>query len=255
MLLKDKKKGKTAAAPKRGADDPQGSQAPKKQKSSQAEKEKVKEGFRIEFRSSVRGHPLVQADFDRLEFVLLHTYLDLEEPNLSYKMSGVGIASGGVWYSCENETTREFLRTVVPSITPPAGAVKYNYVEGEGDLRHIRIHAPIKFWMTRVKFVRAMKLQNSSLETYTDDDGNRVLSDFIIIRGLEPENYEQAKRDRGFKVTMQVHVAVVMAIVQLGGRIDMGHSKVKVTGGGIEAMVKELKNPEDDDANSVINGV
>ena len=73
--------------------------------------------------------------------------------------------------------------------------------------------------------------------------------------GEEPRGSAPQSRYPGIQVTLQVHVAVVMAIVKLSGRIDMGHSKVKVTGSGIEAMVKNQMNPEDDDTNSVQNGV
>ena len=87
--------------------------------------------------------------------------------------------------------------------------------------------------------MRALRLQNPDLMTFVDDDGNRTQADFTLIKGLEPADLDIAKKDRGFKVTVQVHVAVVMAIVDKGGRVKMGHSKLRVTGAGIEAMIKE----------------
>ena len=237
---KGKAKNSGAGGSKREGGGGDGGQPPKRPK--QTFVEKTREGFLVEFRSSVPGAPLVQEDFDHLERTILQHYLDIPEPTFAYRTINSGISQGGVWYACENQETADFLRNIVPGIDPPEGMGAYSYVLGNGELRYIKLKLPSKLWMSRDRLVKSLRLQNPSLQTYLDESGQRVQARFHVTAGLEPENEATARQQPYTYVTIEVHVNTVQAIVDLNGEVLIGNSRVRVTGAGIDQLIAERDN-------------
>ena len=223
-----------------GASGGDGGQPPKRPKQTFAEK--TREGIVVEFRSSVPGAPLVQEDFDHLERTILQHYLDIPEPTFAYRTINSGISQGGVWYACENQETADFLINLVPGIDPPEGMGAYSYVVGNGELRYIKLKLPTKLWMSRERLVKSLRCQNPSLQTYLDENGQRVQARFHVTAGLEPDREAAARQQPYTYVTIEVHVNTVQAIVDLNGEVLIGNSRVRVTGAGIDQLIAERDN-------------
>ena len=245
---KGKAKNSSAGGSKREGGGGDGGQPPKRPKQTFAEK--TREGFLVEFRSSIPGAPLVQEDFDHLERTILQHYLDIPEPTFAYRTINSGISQGGVWYACENQETADFLRNIVPGIDPPEGMGAYSYVIGNGELRYIKLKLPSKLWMSRDRLVKSLRLQNPSLQTYLDEAGQRVQARFHVTAGLEPENEATARQQQYTYVTIEVHVNTVQAIVDLHGEVLIGNSRVRVTGAGIDQLIAERDNQADQNINN-----
>ena len=104
--------------------------------------------------------------------------------------------------------------------------------------------------MTRERFLRALLLQNPSLRSYTDEDGNEHNANMIVTAGLDPLKREEEKREPFVMVTCEVHVLTVMKIVDKRGEVLVGNSNVRVTGAGIDGLIAKKDQEE---ANNIID--
>ena len=198
----------------------------------------------IEVRASDPKYPLKQDDFDCLEFKMLHIYLDMPNPGFVYSTPRPGLSQGAVWYGCANEGTYNFIKETAPEVDPPEEK-PYRYIIAAGDKRYIKIRCAKKFWMSRDRFLMAIRRQNPELDQVMEDGVLRE-SHMVITSGLEDDGKDKAIKDGFFMVGIEIEEASIDAFVRKRGEILVGNSTLRVTGAGIDARIEEADRIEAD---------
>ena len=154
-----------------------------------------------------------------------------------------GLSQGACWFACDNKETEVFIKTQVPTITPPNSG-KYKYVVYDASkkpFRYMKAKIPARLWSTKKRLTSLFTLFNECLRTpLPNHKGIMKNIHFKIVAGCT--DYEsEIKEGKYFWIQIEMDERIISKLTDpiMKGCFKIGASPIQLFGGGIVSETKE----------------
>ena len=208
----------------------------------------VKQGLMVEIRCTNANRELDQVDFNHIEEVLTEVFMeDLEcTINLKTDILNQGLTQGVVWYSCKTEEAKEFIIRHARSILPPEGRSEYDgykvFGPGVRPYRYLMLAGVKKeLWHDAPTLLRRIRRMNPELNFETTGINGEVRPTHIRVSTGGKDKKKEINTNGHFMIRLEVDEVLLPKIITNGCSIQIGFaSSMKVSGGGIEKMMRDM---------------